>query len=434
MATSRLLVDDGVIVISPEGNLVLDIRQEESEEQYSYRVKSGTLRANSRYFDNLLSDRFSEGQSLLAALEHLKISGHEDVAGALVGVLPRIRIINVGKIGISKGSNIQNLTADFLRAIHGQPLAVAVPPVSNLANLAVLADRFDAVESLAIYVQRRKYLLATDAKSKSKTGSSIPEERVRQKLLVGLLFDHPPWVTRYSKHLIMRDSAQWQPGVETDDSKALWWDLPYGIEDELIQRREYILETINSIQSHFLKLYTSGERQCKLGYDTSRECDSYQLGEMVRFFIKTSTLRLQGTIYDNTEPTYYSGDLDRLLESLRQCSSYQIDRNHAHCGLRSRMIPLLDLVQNQLSLEIGSLDIGICAECWKNNRGVYAWSLAKRPVMAPPRLLTVSRPNGNSHGAGHQRSLSSSSCLNRHILVREFYMATEKNWAARDAY
>lgn len=203
--------------------------------------------------------------------------------------------------------------------------------------------------------------------------------------------------------------------------------------DELIQRREYILETINSLQSHFLKLYTSGERQCKLGYDTSRECDSFQLGEMIRFFTKLSTLRLQGTIYDNTEPTYYTGDIDRLLESLRQCSSYQIDRNHAHCGLRSRMIPLLDLIQNQLSLEIGSLDIGICSECWNHHRASYAWLLAKRPVMwAHPKSLTGNRTLAAPYIKGHQRN--SSSCLNRHIVVRDFFMAMDRNWTARDAY
>lgn len=242
-------VDDGVVIITPEGDLVLDVRQEEGDQKFSYRVKSGTLRASSRYFDNLLSDRFSEGQSLLAALEQLKLTGHADVTNAPVHVLPRISIVNVGRIGISKGSNVQNLTADFLRAIHGQPLAVATPPVANLANLAVVADRFDAVESLAIYIQRRRYLQATDAKSKSKTGSSMPEERVRQKLLVGLLFDHPPWVTRYSKHLILRDSAQWRPGVEADYSKALWWDLPYGMEGTGFHKNCFHLFT-SSLANH----------------------------------------------------------------------------------------------------------------------------------------------------------------------------------------
>jgi len=222
--------EDSLIEIAPGGDLILDVSQEEGGQQFAYRVESKTLRSTSRYFDNLLSDRFSEGQQLLAALEALKAAGHSDLTEVSLDDLPRIPIVNVGRIAISKGSNIQNLTADFLRAVHGQYLAVATPPVANLANLAVVADRFDAVDSLTIYVHRKKYLQVIDAKSKSRTVSSVPEERARQKLLVGLIFDHPPWITRYSKHLIMRDSDQWRPGVVEDFTKALWWDLPNGLE------------------------------------------------------------------------------------------------------------------------------------------------------------------------------------------------------------
>ncbi|KAF2683753.1 hypothetical protein K458DRAFT_304419 [Lentithecium fluviatile CBS 122367] len=425
--------EDNLLVIASGGDLVLNVSQEEGGQQFAYRVDSKTLRSSSRYFENLLSDRFSEGQQLIAALEAVKIAGYSDVADAPTDALPRIPIVNVGRIAISKGSNIQNLAADFLRAVHGQDLAVSAPPVPNLANLAVVADRFDAVHSLMSFVHRKKYLQLIDAKSKSRTGSSVPEERARQKLLIGLLFDHPPWVTRYSKHLMMRDSAQWRPGVEEDHTRALWWDLPNGLEDELIQRREYILETINSLQDHFLKLYTSGERQCKMGYDTSLQCDSFQLGEMVRFFVKLSTLRFQGTIYDNTEPTYYSGDVGRLLESLRQCSSYQIDQNHSHCGLRTRLMPLIDLIQNQLSLDTGSLDIGICSECWNNHRALYAWGLAKRPALwAHPKSLTGSRALAAPYIKRHQRRPSH--CLKRHVVVRDMFMAAERDWTARDAY
>jgi hypothetical protein len=229
----------------------------------------------------------------------------------------------------------------------------------------------------------------------------------------------------------MRDSVQWQPSTEEDHTKALWWDIPNGVEDELIQRREYVLETINSLQSHFLKLYTSGERQCKLGYDTSVQCDSFQLGEMVRFFCKIDTVRLQGKIYDNTEPTYYLGDIDRLLSSLRQCSNYQVDSNHAHCGLRSRLLPLLDLVQNQLSLDTGGLDVGICAECWATHRAEYAWQLAKRPVLwAHPRSLTGNRMLTNGMARkGHQ--ITPSNCLTRHAAVRDMFMARERDWTPR---
>ena len=202
----------------------------------------------------------------------------------------------------------------------------------------------------------------------------------------------------------------------------------------MIKRRECILETVNSLQSHFLKKYSSGERQCKLGYDSSPQCDSFQLGEMVRFFTRLGTLRLQGTIYDATEPTWHAGDVGRLIESLRACPTYQIDRNHSHCGLRTRLIPLLDLVQNQLSFDSASLDIGICADCWTNRRKEYAWFQAKRPVLwIQPTSLTGNRSLASSFNKeNHQRTPSS--CLPRHLLVRDMFMASERDWTARDAY
>lgn len=427
--------EDDAITFASTGDLILDVAQDETDERYSYRVDSKVLRQHSRYFENLLSDRFNEGQQLSAALAALKLKGYPDMTEVPADELPRITIIHVGRIAISKTSALQPLLADFLRAIHGLELAAPNPPVANLANLAVVADRFDAVACLSTYVRRRKYLHIVDAKSRGKPNPTLTEDRVRQKLLVGIFFDHPPWVTKYSKHLIMRDSAQWKPGTELDHAKALWWDIPNAVEDEMIRRREYILETINSLQAHFLKLYTSGERQCKLGYDTSIACDSFQLGEMVRFFHKIDTVRLQGKIYDNAEPTYYLGDIDRLLMSLRQCSNYQIDSNHAHCGLRSRLLPLLDLIQNQLSLDTGSLDIGICFECWTHHRTEYAWSLAKRPVLwAHPRSLTGNRTLASGFSRKDTQRSPSHSCLSKHVAVRDLFMAVERDWTARDAY
>ncbi|KAH8728201.1 hypothetical protein GQ44DRAFT_702778 [Phaeosphaeriaceae sp. PMI808] len=423
------------LVVCPGGDLILDVAQDESGERYTYRVDSRTLQQSSRYFENLLSDRFSEGQQLSAALEALRLGEYADMAEVPVDVLPHISIINTSRIAISKSSAVQNLLADFLRAVHGLDLGTSNPPVANLANLAVVADRFDAVASLSKYVRRKKYLQVIDAKSSGKRNPTLTEERVRQKLFIGLLFDHPPWVTKYSKHLMLRDSVQWRPGVEEDHTKALWWDIPNGVEDEMIRRREHILETINSLQAYFLKLYTSGERQCTLGYDTSLQCDSFQLGEMVRFFHKIDTVRMQGKIYDNTEPTYYLGDIDRLLLSLRQCSNYQIDSNHAHCGLRARILPLLDLVHNQLKFDSVSLDIGICSECWENHRSAYAWMLAKRPLLwTHPRSFVETR-NYRTLAAGmtkkgHQRMPSS--CLSKHVAVRDLFTAVEREWSSRN--
>jgi hypothetical protein len=141
--------------------------------------------------------------------------------------------------------------------------------------------------------------------------------------------------------------------------------------------------------------------------------------------MRIGTVRLQGTIYDPAEPALYTGDIDRLLESLRRVSSYQIDSNHAHCGLRVRILPLIDLIQNQLSLDAGVPDIGICTDCWNNQRPAYAWSLAKRPVSWSPSKLTGS---GSSPRNVHGRSPSS--CLTRHIEVRDMFMAADHDWTA----
>ncbi|KAJ4373331.1 hypothetical protein N0V83_003625 [Neocucurbitaria cava] len=420
--------EDELLIIAPDGDLVLDVAQDEGSQRFSYRVDSKTLQQNSRYFENMLSDRFSEGQQLAAALRALKLNGQSNLADVPAHVLPHVSIVNVGRVALAKASSIHKLMADFLRAMHGFDLAVPNPlPVANLANLAVVADRFDAIACLSRYVQRKKFLQVVDAKSKGKGGPTLTEERVRQKLLIGLLFDHAPWVAKYSKHMLIRDSAQWRPGIEVDHTKALWWDIPNGVEHELMKRRESILETINSLQAHFLKLYTSGERQCKLGYDTSLQCDSFQLGEMVKFFHKIDTVRLQGKIYDDTEPTYYLGDIDRLLLSLRQCSNYQVDGNHAHCGLRSRLLPLLDLLQNQLCLDTGSLDVGICADCWSHYRSEYAWSLAKKPVMwVPTRSFPTRTLASGSLRKDHQQTPNS--CLSKHVVVRNLFMAAERDW------
>ena len=100
----------------------------------------------------------------------------------------------------------------------------------------------------------------------------------------------------------------------------------------MIQRREYILDTLQSIQTHFIKLYTLGERQCKLGYGSSIQCDSFQLGEMMRFFHRVDTFPLRGSIFNPDGTTQYQGDIERLIDALRQCPEYQIDANHKHCG------------------------------------------------------------------------------------------------------
>ncbi|KAF1986795.1 hypothetical protein K402DRAFT_354886 [Aulographum hederae CBS 113979] len=408
--------ESAIIIISPRGDLILNVHDDSREEVFSYRVEAGCLRPASHYFANLLHpSKFWEGVSIANKLEDLlELYGTiEDVDTKL---LPRVDILDIGSI--SNVTTIRNIAADFFRALHGMDLSTPSPPVVNIANLAIVADRFNAVQAFARFVRRKRYLQTIDGKTRNGMRADLPEERIRQKLLIGVMLDYPAWITLYSKRLIVRSSSRWRPEAPPDYDSALWWDLPQGVEEELMFRRECVLETIQSLQSHFLKLYTSGERQCKLGYDTSASCDSFQLGEMVKFFTRLDNIRLCGTIYGSDLIPPYLGDIDRLIESLRQCPTYQIDGNHAHCGLRTRLIPLLDLIQSHLSMDAGSLGVGLCGECWQKRREEYCWYNANRPVLwtKPNFRLTGRAPAGQ--------------CMTRHTVVRDMFMATQRDWTA----
>lgn len=136
-------------------------------------------------------------------------------------------------------------------------------------------------------------------------------------------------------------------------------------------RRECILNTIASVQRHFLSLYSFKERQCKLGYDSSPACDSFQLGQMIKFLVSKNLLFLMDYSPSalDAAPDATCIDIQELLVTLRQCPSYQLDKNHVNCGLRIRIEPILDYLRTMLSTNVVSISL---AE-WKKNRDSAAW-------------------------------------------------------------
>ncbi|KAK7538945.1 hypothetical protein IWX49DRAFT_551453 [Phyllosticta citricarpa] len=411
-ATPEKQNESSVTVIASDGDLILRVKEDEGQEGFLYRVETSRLRRKSTYFDNLLGPTFNEGVRVAKQLEELRKCNPRMIEVPAEN-LPEITLVDVGRI--SRVSSIKFLMADFLRVLHGSSLGKDPPPLTNLANLCVLADRFDSLPAFATVVKKHKYLSLIDMKIKTKGFSASTEERIRQRLLIGVFLDYPPWVRQYSRRLIVQGSARWKADIEEEDGAALWIDLP-GIEDELFFRRQAVLDTISSMQLHFVSLYSSPQRQCKLGYDSSAQCDSYQLGEMIRFLTRIGTLGLESTISGSDGTTAYEGDISKLLDNLRQCPEYQIDQNHAHCGLRERMLPLLLLVQSMV--DSSNNDIGICGECWRDQRASYAWSLSKRPVM-------WAKGNGIRPSENH--------CRNRHAPTRELFMAAQRDWTGDGA-
>ena len=396
-----------IIEIASHGDLVLHIRHvtKASNTVNAFRVSSPILKTNSAYFERLLAPgRFGEAAGIEAKHKAIR-EQYGSIAEAPSTELPVLDIEDVGRIANTVKA-VDVLLIDFLYILHGKDTQ-SFPPVANLANLAIVADRFDALRVVKSYVKRKKMIRTIDGKTRQKSDSALDEEKVRQRLLVATLLDYPAWLERYSARLITKGWV----GQEADMSAALWWDLPSRVEEEMGYRRESILETIQSLQSHFLALYTSRERQCKLGYDSSAQCDSFQLGEMLRFFTRIGTLQFQGTICDvNEPPATYAGDVYVLLDTLRQVPEYQIDKFHTHCGIRQRILPLLDLLQDGLPY------VAICPTCWYEDRVGHAWVDAKRPLVWKRQAL---RPRAQGHGNES----------GKHADIRELFTATERDWS-----
>ncbi|KAF4636792.1 hypothetical protein G7Y89_g1300 [Cudoniella acicularis] len=334
-----------------------------------YRVRLETLKKNSRYFQHLLGPSFAEGGSITEAFARLA-EGKLNPAEVEADKLPRIKIVDEDTA--TKTAGRETMFGDMLRIIHGADHTTKPITLNCLAVLVVMADRYNTLPFVARYVQKAfinfKYPITLDKKV---------EETLRQKILI---FYHTDQALRFSsatRELILRGSSKWVGADETTaDFQTAWWDLPDGLEVELAHRRACVLRTISSVQMQCLSLYASKERQCRLGYESSGPCDSFQLGEMIKFLTKKGLLSLipfQAVSPEDSDyiwPEAYSGDIENLVVLLRQCPSYQINKHHTHCGLRTKLLPALEYIKSCIEAGVG-IKFGRVKSDWSREK----WSL-----------------------------------------------------------
>lgn len=379
-----------LVTIDVAGDLVLQIKDNSQDRNFYYRVSSTILRRASSYFDTLLDpNKFSEGTRF--ALQKSQLEEQYGETSSIPPVnLPFIKIADIGPLFPTKTPNT-GVISQFFQILHRKDsprLSTGGPPASHMALLALVADRFDAVRPVADYVIEKGW--QKDLKepnwsrmrwSTKKLGLRSKETFWRQRILAGGMLGLREWALHFGRVLIDSGSQRWRVGTDLDSTNMIditadgpWWDLPYGIEEELAYRRECILGTISSLQSHFLNLYSKPSKgpHCRLGYDSSPQCNSFQLGEMLRFFTRKGTLRLQSLISEsvNEAAPSYTGSINALIASLRDCPSYQIDENHSHCGLRTKFMPLLDYVTAVLT---PADQVSVCMPCWRKHKNEHSW-------------------------------------------------------------
>jgi hypothetical protein len=226
-------------IIDPSGDVLLAV----SDEAYgpsvnTFRVSCARLRDSSRYFNILLDPlKFYEGVTLGSKLKEL-VENNTDLKNVSLSQLPTIPIKAIGQIG--KVSGIRGLIRDFLLILHGDTSNTLTSkiPLSNLANLTIVGDHFDALQTLKTHAHKNG--LFTRVSRRDSTPRKPPgpvlwnnstEESTRMRVMVGMLLDHQPWVQE-TENLIFRGSKMWSDPPESNPEPALWWNLPHGLEGE----------------------------------------------------------------------------------------------------------------------------------------------------------------------------------------------------------
>lgn len=346
----------------------------------AYRTSLAILKKHSKYFSNLLSNsQFREARLISDAHDKLaerKIKPSE----ADIRDLPWIPIADDDEA--TKAASRENVMEDILNIMHQRPPKTARATISHVTTLAIVADRFDCVSGVGRALNtdfKFKWPLTTGKPLRGEDGKPTDtEQALRQKALVAWLLGQPLRFHQATRELILRGSSLWSEfhdaGADSDLT-AVWWNLPDGIEEELRYRRECILNTIASVQRHFLALFSSRERQCKLGYDTSAACDSFQLGQMLKFFLAKNLLFLVdfGPTSLDSVPDTAMVEVEELLSTLQQCPNYQIDKNHTNCGLRVRLEPIIGYMRTMLSANI----IALPHADWERRRIEVSWVTAR---------------------------------------------------------
>ena len=454
------------IDIDPNGDLLLRLNHAGTGADYVYRVSNIALRRASPYFNVLLDpSKFSEGIAVEKRLKAVR-ELHGATGAIPFSKLPMIFIPDIGQV--PRGTSTESAVSLFLHILHKDDTAWPAPRLSVVALIAIIADRFAATTPIANYciqqnwkskliaqkgvtssheVRIRQELLiglilrfpdwvrqysATlvvqgsekwredcEARKESEAlwwnlpngleGKRSLESAISLSITLSCFsavccyfgIDMQTFPTRILERTSFAFISWTYPRVflALKSRVSLTWQS-----DELLCRRQYVLETISSIQSHFINLYASKQPQCKLCYDSSPQCDSFQLGEMVRFFSRKGLLHLQSTFTEPTDNLTYSGSVANLLHTLRECPTYQIDRNHTHCGLRSRFYPALEFIK-PLS------QVGLCLHCWKD--GQDSWLERPTEGMWSPVTPRLRPP--------------SASCRD-HLSFKAMYTAERRDW------
>jgi hypothetical protein len=211
------------------GDLSLEVHIQPGILPLRYRVQSQVLMQDSAYFRILLgSDRFQEGLAFRDGLKKLQ-KNYDKPSAYPRSELPKIKINELGHISASPRKQ-QDIFGQLLRLLHDQKYFDDQISLGRLANIAIVADRFDCLSPVRSWA-RQHDVFDRNFISGNALPSSSYNERRRRLILVGWLLRYPAWISSYSTNLILmpREST-----AASNPQSLSWMDLPGHIEGRSI--------------------------------------------------------------------------------------------------------------------------------------------------------------------------------------------------------
>ncbi|KAJ5725266.1 uncharacterized protein N7483_006623 [Penicillium malachiteum] len=410
-------------IISPNGDLIIEHTDPSSTTgKIAWQVSVTSLKENSRYFDAMLDpEKFSEGRSLAQQLQALEIKAESQPGSSFdsgneisLPVIqfsenPVVKLCGTDILGLFMKVLCLESMNDTTNGLFQEALKIENP--ATIARLIQVADSFSSTDRVEHVLRLVKYQYGPKGKmSISRFDAALvdmKEERIRQIIFISkLLKDHA--IFQVMTHtLLILGSRFWNNAPEGPDVDSFYWNyLSDNIEEELYYRRQCVMNTITDLQAYFMRAYgvlddpnprpspapnrmlgaafsTSTQTtqfQCRGGMGNSSQCDTFELGQMIRFFaMRSRTVFLGSNIIDpdfNLDPLGSDDGVDftqqgpasesiiSIISTLRRYPDYQVDSYHGSCGVRRRLLPIIPCIEKYL-LDAQAL-LGVDYRIWSS--------------------------------------------------------------------
>ncbi|KAJ6031867.1 hypothetical protein N7540_002599 [Penicillium herquei] len=467
-------------IISPNGDLIIEHTDPSSTTgKIAWQVSLTSLRENSRYFDVMLDpEKFSEGRFLAQQLQALEIKAESqpgssfnsgnDISLPIIQLSenPVVKLCGTDILGLFMKVLCLESMNDTTNGLFQEALKIENP--ATIARLIQIADSFSSMDRVEHVLRLVKYQYGPKGKiSISRFDAALvdmKEERIRQIIFISkFLTDHI--ITRVMTHtLLILGSRFWVNAPEGPDVDSFYWNyLSDNVEEELYYRRQCVMNTITDLQAHFMRAYgvledpnprpspapnrmlgaafstsvQTTQFQCRGGMGNASQCDTFQLGQMIRFFtMRSKTVFLGSNIIDpdfNLDPLGNDYGIDSkqqgpdsesitsIISTLRQYPDYQVDSYHGSCGVRRRLLPVIPCIEKYI-LDPQAL-LGVDYRIWSSpvSRCDAEWISGGRNHTVDIRQGRI----GVISMSGKSLQFSSSSQI-----AQSLFTAKSRNWEA----